>query len=107
MEISRFATFNLYYQKGCRNDTSSAPDLSTACDDEERGVHQVTVYNDWILPSMMLSLVFTIFASNYSDLVGKKRKIFIVAALIGHMMGTLVPAIQSIFWQWSPHPASP
>jgi MFS family permease len=102
-EITNFLNANLYLQKTCRDDTFTAPDLSTPCDDEKRGLEFVaTVLNSTLLPSMCLALIFTIFASGYSDAAGRKRKIFVLVAVIGTILRTVSTMLQTLFWHWSP-----
>lgn len=102
-EISNFLSQNLYLQKVCRNDTSHEPDLKTKCDDETRGAAFTTgIYGTSFMFSIFLSLIFTLFASSYSDMAGKKRKIFVLVALFGLMLRTVWMILQTIYWSWSP-----
>ena len=103
LEIMNFLVKNLYIQKVCRVDTSIEPDLDTPCDDEKRALAFVSiVINNSLVPAVAMSLIFILFASMYSDLAGKKRKIFIMIAQIGMILWVVSAIVPTIFWSWSP-----
>lgn len=77
--------------------------MSLPCDNEKRGLEfTATISNNALVPSMMLSLIFVMYASSYSDLAGKKRKVFILVALGGLILQSISSILQTVFWQWSP-----
>lgn len=102
--ISNFLFTNLYLQKSCRpfNATVGEPDLSTPCDDERTGQQYTTKVNSWRhLIGMVLSLVFTTFASSWSEKSGKHRRpLFLFIPQLGQMLVATVGCLSSYFWHW-------
>lgn len=98
-----FINTNLYLQKTCRLNSTSEPDLSTDCDDEERGVTFVANVNANIHSIKMLTIVLlSIFFTSWSEKAGKKRKIFILMPMIGQLIEISLFCFYTI--KWTTHP---
>lgn len=103
-QIVDFLNTNLYLQKSCRNGTLlSEPDINTPCDDEQRGLAYVTtVFANAQFVSGLLTNLFTMYACIYSDLVGRKRKPFIILPILAILLQILSACLQVTYWTWSP-----
>lgn len=99
--IEHFLYVNLILQKKCRHNSVEAPDLNTPCDDEEKAQKFISSTNSWRLSSgLILMVLFTVFASSWSDKVGRRRRPLIFIPLIGQIMITIMECLQTYFWQW-------
>lgn len=101
--LTDFLNTNLYLQKSCRNNTIQEPLLSSPCDDEKRGVLFISsVYSNFQYVSTLLTMLFTLFATAYSDLAGKKRRIFIILPIFAMLLQSISACLQAYFWYWPP-----
>lgn len=92
---------NMYLQKACRN-TTSEPDLSTACD-EKLGISYVASVNSTYRFGMFFgAILLTIFASSWSDRAGKNRKQVMLYIYVGHLVQLISQCVQAYFWSWPP-----
>lgn len=98
-----FLNTNLYLQKACRLNATSEPDLSTPCDDEEKGVTFVASVNANVHSIKMLTIiVLSIFYTSWSEKAGKKRKIFIIMPMIGQLIEISLFCFYTLQWTTSP-----
>ena len=101
--IMEFLNVNLYLQKACRFDQFSQPDLSTECDDENRGEKFIAeVYMNSITVTSVVALIICMSLTTYSDLAGKKRKPFVIRPIFGLLLQSAWAMLQSYFWHWPP-----
>lgn len=102
-----FGNTNLLLQKACRNDTSIEPDLSTACDDVEKGVICVTRINTYVAPvSSILVVISVILYSSCSDIVQTKLKFILMLTMFGHLLESILMCLHSYWWSLSPMSAA-
>ncbi|XP_065210766.1 lysosomal proton-coupled steroid conjugate and bile acid symporter SLC46A3-like [Planococcus citri] len=92
---------NLLLQKACRNNATHEPDLTTACDDEPRGIAFVAYTHSILnLPNTPLMILVATFMIKWSDRAGKLRKPIILLPLIGIMVEVICASLHSYFWTW-------
>src|SRR6266576_6020387 len=73
--ILEFINTNLYLQKACRDNATAEVDVQISCDNEQRGILFVSsVESTSKLIIYILQTLFLVYASQWSDLAGKKRK---------------------------------
>lgn len=101
--VTEFLNTNLYLQKACRINATIEPSLDTPCDNEKRGVLFVSsVYSTFQFASLTLTMLFTLFATMYSDIAGRKRKRFLMLPIFGMLLQNVSACLQAYFWQWPP-----
>lgn len=92
---------NLLLQKACRFNATEEPDLTTACDDEAKGIAYVAYTHSILnLPNTPIMILVAAFLVKWSDKAGKRRKPIILIPLIGVMMEVIFAALHSYFWTW-------
>lgn len=94
-----FGNTNLYLQKACRINTTSEPDLETPCDDTEKGVTTVASINTHVLSvKLFLVLACTALYSSWSDLAGRKRKLFLLMAPVTILLESAIQCCHVYWW---------
>lgn len=92
---------NVYLLKTCRFNVTVEPDLHTICDDEDKGILFISTTAVNIDTAFaIVQFLFTIFATIYSDLAGKRRKPFIIIPVIGLILQGIWATLQAYFWYW-------
>ncbi|KAL6953042.1 hypothetical protein U1Q18_051058, partial [Sarracenia purpurea var. burkii] len=87
--------------KACRFNATQEPDLTTACDDEKRGIAYVAYTHSILnLPNTPLMILIATFMVKWSDKAGKRRKPIILMPLIGVMFEVIFASLHSYFWTW-------
>lgn len=98
-----FGNTNLYLQKACRNDTSIEPNLSTPCDDVERGVINVTKINTYVIPTAStIVIINVILFSSCSEKAITKLKLILMMAMVGQLLESGFMCLHSVNWSLSP-----
>lgn len=101
--MSDFGNVNMLLQKACRINGTSEPDLATPCDDKEKGIIFVANVNSYI-QSTKTFLLFIIVAlhASWSDRAGRKRKFFIMLAIVGLILNNACLLLHSYHWTLDP-----
>lgn len=98
-----FGNTNLYLQKACRNNTSIEPDLSTPCDDVERGVINVTTINTYVTPvSSIIVIITVILYSSCTEKATTKLKLILMMTMVGQLLESGLMSLHSYWWSLSP-----
>lgn len=98
-----FGNTNLYLQKACRNNTAIEPDLSTPCEDVERGVISVTTINTYVTPVESIIVIITVILySSCSEKASAKLKLILMMAMVGQLLESGLMSLHSYWWSLSP-----
>lgn len=98
-----FGNTNIYLQKACRINATIEPDLSTPCDDKERGVIFVANVNTYVRSATMFLIYLTVaLYASWSDRAGRKRKFFLMITIIGLVLESALQFINSYYWTLPP-----
>lgn len=92
---------NVYLLKTCRFNVTVEPDLHTMCDDENKGILFISTTAVNVDTAFgIVQFLFTIFATIYSDLAGKRRKPFIIIPVVSLILQGIWATLQAYFWYW-------
>lgn len=98
-----FGNTNIYLQKACRTNTTTEPDLSTPCDDKEKGLIFVANVNTYVRSVTMFLIYLTlVLYASWSDRAGRKRKFFLMITIVGLVLESGLQFINSYYWTLSP-----
>ncbi|XP_065210812.1 probable peptidoglycan muropeptide transporter SLC46 [Planococcus citri] len=94
---------NLLLQKSCRFNATSEPDLTTACDDEKKGIIYASETNAvFRFVVIFVSIIYAIWATCWSDEAGLRRRPLILFPAIAMIFQGLSGCLHSYFWHWAP-----
>lgn len=100
--VAEIVQKNLYLQKACRVNCTSEPDLTTPCDDTEKGVRFVAFVGSNVSSIGTFVVVFLcIIYASYSDKIGK-RKPFILLPCVGLVVNSVLGCVHSYWWSLPP-----